>query len=334
MNTLTWKPLFGLLLMMLLSACGNVPAATPESKPAAASDSASSTPSAPVANHAKGELKLSTPAKRVVACSEEAADFLLALEMQPVGFCSARVEGVQAGAQYTVPHFFPKDKLGTPIFLGSSLEPSLEELVKTKPDLILLQDEAEQSYSQASQIAPTMIIDASAKDYWKGTLLEVGKLVGREAQARQFLADFEQTSAELRATVAPVVQQTPNVMLLYSFAASDGTMLMSENWTGAQLLTQLGFKLVTPAGVTVPEQGFVQVSPEVVSSANTDIILIIRPKRADGSVPRYPIDEILDSLDGVRVVYQEIDPTRGSSAPLTDKFVLEEFARLLSAPAQ
>jgi ABC-type Fe3+-hydroxamate transport system substrate-binding protein len=333
MHTLNRKPLLGLLLVMLLSACGSVPAA-PASESADESSTALSAQSSIVAKHARGELKLAQPARRVVACSEEAADFLLALDVQPVGFCSARVEGVQAGAQYTLPHFFPKEKLGTPTFLGSSLEPSLEELVKTRPDLILLLDEAEQSYNQASQIAPTMMIDASAKDYWKGTLIEIGKLVGREAQARQFLADFERTSTEQRAKVAPVVQQTPNVMLLYSFAASDGTMVMSENWTGAQLLTQLGFKLVTPPGVTVPEQGFVLVSPEVVSNASTDIILVIRPKGADGSVPRYPIDEILDSLDGVRVVYQEIDPTRGSSAPLTDKFVLEEFARLLSAPAQ
>lgn len=322
-----------LLIMALLAACGSVPAA-PVSDGAGTANPGASTGSAIVAKHAKGELRLSAPAKRVVACSEEAADFLLALDVQPVGFCSARVEGVKAGAQYELPHFFPKEKLGAPTFLGSSLEPSLEEMVKTKPDLILMLDEADKSYEQASQIAPTMMIDASAQEYWKGTLVEVGKLVGREAKAQQFLADFERNAAAQRAKVAPVIQKTPNVMLLYSFAASDGTMVMNERWTGAQLLKQLGFTLVTPAGVTVPASGFVLISPEVVGRAETDIILVIRPKRADGSVPRYPIDDLLDSLQGVQVVYQEIDPTRGSSAPLTDTFVLEEFARLLSEPAQ
>jgi hypothetical protein len=75
--------------------------------------------------------------------------------------------------------------------------------------------------------------------------------------------------------------------------------------------------------------GVAPASPEILSTTSADIVFVIRPKTADGKVPRYPIDDLLDSLKGPGIIRQEIDATRGSTAPYTDRYVLEEIARLL-----
>ena len=318
---------FVLLLTLLatLAACGSETSSFAPASPA---------PSGPITiKHTKGELTLPGPATRVVACSEETLDLVLTLGVQPVGLCSERVEGAANGQPFDKPYFYTGvGQLGNPTFVGSAQQPSLEEIIKLKPDLILVLDYTE-GQDKLAQIAPVMVVDASSPDYWSGTLVEVGKAVGREAQAQQFLKDFEATAATLRTQMEPIVAQSPDVLLVYSFGASDGTMVFNEKWSGSQMLTKLGFKLVGPEGVTIPDSGFAPVSPEILTKTGADTIMVIRPKNADGSLNNYPIDDLFKSAPDLRVVYQLIDSTRGSSAPLTDKFVLEEFARLMSEAA-
>jgi ABC-type Fe3+-hydroxamate transport system substrate-binding protein len=127
----------------------------------------------------------------------------------------------------------------------------------------------------------------------------------------------------------PVAAATPDVLVIYSFSASEGTMVLGPTWTGSKPFELLGFTILEPAGLDLSKGGVAPVSPEILSSTNADIVFVIRPKTADGNVPRYPIDDLLDSLKGPRVIRQEIDATRGSTAPYTDRYVLEEIAGLL-----
>ena len=134
------------LIVVLLAACGAPSAQAPTSAPApiatpaptAAPASVSQSDSVPITiKHSLGTLTLPKPATRVVACSEEAVDFLITLGVQPIGICSDRVSGAGTGVPYELPHFFPQALLGTPMFVGTADSPSLEQIVALKPDLII-----------------------------------------------------------------------------------------------------------------------------------------------------------------------------------------------------
>jgi iron complex transport system substrate-binding protein len=329
------------LITALLAACGAVPSAqTPTSAPAPATAAPAPTAvpqptDAPISvKHSLGTLTLPKPAARVVACSEEAIDFLITLGVQPIGICSDRVSGAGAGVPYTLPHFFPKELLGTPVFLGTADAPSLEQIVALKPDLIISGVWAETANPKLAEIAPTFVVDTGATGYWRETLGEIGRALGREPQSQQFLADYDATAKHLAEQLAPTAAAAAKVLFIYSFSATDGTMVLGPTWPGSKPFELLGFKIFEPAGLDLSKGGVAPSSPEILSNTDADIVFLMRPKTDDGQIPRYPIDELLDSLKGPRVVRQYIDATRGSTAPFTDKFVLEEIAGLLDTTTE
>ena len=82
--------------------------------------------------------------------------------------------------------------------LWSTIQPNLERLHALKPDLILISPLQAQSYAELSQIAPTLYDDvdltnqhgnlfATAKDH----LMTLGRILGKEALARQKVAQMD-----------------------------------------------------------------------------------------------------------------------------------------------
>jgi iron complex transport system substrate-binding protein len=335
------------LITALLAACGAAPSAqtstsgmptqggAPALATAAPAPTAAPQPAAaPISvKHSLGTLTLPKPAARVVACSEEAIDFLITLGVQPIGICSDRVSGAGTGVPYTLPHFFPKQLLGTPVFLGTADAPSLEAILALKPDLIISGVWAEKANPKLAEIAPTFVVDTGATGYWRETLGEIGRALGREPQSQQFLADYDATAKHLAEQLAPTAAAA-KVLFIYSFSATDGTMVLGPTWPGSKQFELLGFKIFEPAGLDLSKGGVAPSSPEILSNTDADIVFLMRPKTDDGQIPRYPIDELLDSLKGPRVVRQYIDATRGSTAPFTDKFVLEEIAGLIDTTTE
>lgn len=325
---------------VVLAACAAPSAPAPTSPPAAETrptDAPTPTQAAAsgiVVTHAGGELTLPAPAQRIIALGEEEADFLIALGLQPIGFASDRVKNGTQGKVYEAKHFFNKDQLGSPVYLGVSSTPAIEEIVKLKPDLIISGVWNKDANVRLAAIAPTFVLDTGAPGYWRETLVEIGRAVGRESQAREYIEAFAATESALRERVAPIAKASPNVLFIYSYAA-DGTMLLGKKWVGSRALETLGFNVIEPANLDLTT-GVAPVSPEIVSTEKADIIMVIRLLTPDGEKPRYPIDALLESLKGTRVIYQLTDSTRPSTAPYTDKFSLEQIAELVGgqpAPA-
>ncbi|HEU4328233.1 MAG TPA: ABC transporter substrate-binding protein [Roseiflexaceae bacterium] len=337
-----------LAVLVLLAACGGTvaqpptatPAASPVASPAASPAVAqpSAAPAGPVVvNHFKGELRLDAPATRVVACGDEAVDLVLALGVQPVGLCSARANATAGERFAPAAYFFPADQLGAPTFVGSSLEPSIERIATLKPDLIVIISDSNDAYDQLSQVAPTFYVDMESPGYWRDTLGQLGLALGRAAEAEQFLADYDRTVAEVKQRVAPVVAQRPNALAIYSFSPDPQMMVFKPGTWLSKGLEQLGFSVSTPSGVTFADNDWSIVSTEYLSEVKAELIVVLRSPGPDGAMPTFPMDALLERLEaaGSRVVFQPLDPTRASSAPLTDRFVIEQYSALLpeAAPA-
>ncbi|KAB8139674.1 ABC transporter substrate-binding protein [Chloroflexia bacterium SDU3-3] len=314
--------------IVFISSCGAPSASAPTTAPAPTQAAAAATSSPIVVKDSRGTVALDAVPSRVVACSEEALDFLITLGVQPIGMCSDRVAGATSGSVFDRPYFFPKDALGTPVFVGGAESPSLEQIAQLKPDLIISGVWAEEANKRMAQIAPLFIVDTATPDYWRGPLLELGKVFGREAQAQQFIDEYDASAKRLAAELAPVTACAPNVLFIYSYAATDGTMLLGPRWTGSKPFELFGFKVLAPEGYDL-SSGALPVSPEIVSEVQADIVFVLRIKTPDGEIPHYPIDDLVASLKDTRVIYQGVDSTRGSTAPYTDRFALEEIGGLL-----
>ncbi|MBC8078635.1 MAG: ABC transporter substrate-binding protein [Chloroflexales bacterium] len=272
----------------------------------------------------------------MVACSDEAVDIALALGIQPIGICSARVAPDQAvvGEPFKpAAYFFDQEKLGAPVFVGSSLVPSIERLVALKPDLIIITSDSDKAYDQLAQVAPVLYLDMATSRYWRETLGDVAKATGRTEQAEQFLSEYDATVARAKAALEPVVQARPTALAIYSFSPEPQMMLFRQGTWLSKGLEQMGFTIAEPEGVEWGPEGWSIVSTEFLSNVRADLIVVLRSPGADGAIPRFPMDDITDKLSGTHVVLQPLDPTRASSAPLTDKFVIEQYEQLLGGNA-
>lgn len=334
----------GLLFVLILAACNpqntsvststSEPTAPPEPTSAPASTSAPEPTSVPANailsfTNSFGTFSFDTPPTQIIALSEEPADFLITLGIQPIGFGSARIKGAENAQPYDKPHFFPKELLGTPIYVGDINSPSFELMSVLKPELIITTGWAPETHEKLAQIAPLYIIDQTSAGYWQETLQELGGLLGREQEAQEFIEEYDATVKQLAEQMKPVANSMQNILFLYSYAASDGTMILGPEWPGSKPFYELGFTVLSPEQVGLQGNNAVPISIEAVTEIDADIIFVMRINEADGVISEYPIDPLLESMKDTKVIYQHILSTRTSTAPYTDLYVLKEIANLL-----
>lgn len=193
------RGLFPLLIILLLSlaatACGtNTNPATPTdntnggTSEAAVGDSdttsgnAAQTANFPITiQHDKGETVLNEKPKKVAVTYFPYADHLFAIGEQDV---VAGVVGLKSLQNFPVYDAYTKqDKIAD---LGDTA--SMESILALDPDVIIAWEDDEKIYDQLSKIAPTILIRQS--ENWQDTIGKVAAVVGEEAKAEQYIADY------------------------------------------------------------------------------------------------------------------------------------------------
>ncbi|NJK53790.1 MAG: ABC transporter substrate-binding protein [Leptolyngbyaceae cyanobacterium SU_3_3] len=83
--------------------------------------------------------------------------------------------------------------------LGDLSQPSLEKILRLKPDLILAMDfHYEKIYQQLSWIAPTVLVDHQKNNSFKQNLQYIAQIFDKEAEADQILLQYQARIEELR----------------------------------------------------------------------------------------------------------------------------------------
>jgi len=184
--------------------------------------------------HQLGTLTLNASVKRVVALEYSFLDTLLALGVSPVGAAT----GTQGGDRGVPPYLRPR-AAGVPS-IGSRAQPSLEAILAARPQVILADAFVHKDLiPQLERIAPVVAFPSrrgSFEDLNQQVLL-IGRLVGREAQARQILEDQERLLQKARAFTNP---KAPLVLLGVA-TPSSFTVHSSESFIGS-LVERLGRK--------------------------------------------------------------------------------------------
>jgi iron complex transport system substrate-binding protein len=139
------KRLGALLLSLLLCACQPLVLAPPLDPD-----------QAHLISHSQGQTVVPNHPQRLVTLGNASLETALALGIKPVG----AAPWVAAGNQKQFPDFLPAAQLKGIEYLGDVNQPSLEKILRLKPDLILgNRGEHQAIYPILSQIAPTVLYD-------------------------------------------------------------------------------------------------------------------------------------------------------------------------------
>ncbi len=188
-----------------------------------------------------GPLTLKAPATRVVPLEYSFLDTLIALGVKPVAAAIGTQGGDRGAPAYLLPHLVGVREV------GSRGQPSLEGLAASRPDLILADPLIHKTLvGPLGRLAPTAVLTsrrASYDDVMNQVLL-IGRLVGREAVARNIMADQARLVQKARAFAA---KKAPSMVLAVATPQSL-TVHTTESFAGS-LLEALGRRdAVKPQG--------------------------------------------------------------------------------------
>lgn len=221
--------LLGTGALSLLAACG----AAPTPAPGAATRTAEGD---------FGPVALPADPRRVVAGYDTDTDTALVLGLTLVG-----APGARGSATLPFPEYQPADRLAGVQRLATFLpEPDFESIAGTAPDVIL--DGAfgvPERYDTLSAIAPTLSYATANYSDWRDGLRLVAQAFGREAQAEQFVGDYQRRADALRTRV----QQRYPGRTTATFYGGDGGGLVADLATGQTHATMLDCGFTTAPGV-------------------------------------------------------------------------------------
>ncbi|BAU65705.1 iron(III) dicitrate-binding periplasmic protein [Stanieria sp. NIES-3757] len=325
--------IIGICTLVLIVACGRSPDSVKSDRATAVNSE-----SCRLVQHEMGETEVCGQPQKVAALSPHILDSMLALGVQPMAYAETENLKIQTydNPSKQIP-YIGKWVTTQPIGLGDRKSPSLERLALLKPDLILGEQWLHQEeYSLLSQIAPTLLFSdeqADGQQVWQQDIKGIARALGRESQAEELLAAFDQQISQARKALQPVLQAYPSVFLINSNLTT--YVASTPKSTTGRLLKEIGFEIVQPSGV----QDYAEISFEILPNVETDIILVLSSTDESLFNPekvvreRWAKNPLLNSMSVFqqdRVFFVDYQ-LWGSSirGPLTDKLILEALPDLL-----
>ena len=228
--------------------------------------------------HDAGETEICGQPQTIAALSPRVLDPLLALDMQPAAYAEAAYSDRKILSLHKfddpsqqIPHL-GQQITTQPINLGHRNTPSLETLVKVKPDLIVA--ETWQENELITKIAPTLLLNnQTGKEDWSRRLQILANAFDKEERAKQVIAQYEARLDQVRAQLAPVVSSYPSVLTL---ATNDGRTFRVRSYGSdvAAILKEIGFELDSLNGLP-QETAELEISIETLANLDPDIVVVM-----------------------------------------------------------
>jgi len=269
-----------------------------------------------------GPVTLQGTPNKVVTLDESSLDAALALGVQPVGTVSTR--GSDQVSTYLA------DKAGAPHIVGTSRAPSLEEIFRLKPDLILAPAGVSAELFKAySAIAPTVASPNPSMADWEASTAYYAKALDREAAGADVLKAVDQRIAALKARMpsgqtVSVVRWNPQGPIAMSGKIFVGQLL---NRVGLHT-TQLANSLKKPHSDVLSLENLHRVDADwlFVASLNADGAKALEAARQQPAFSR------LGAVQNKRVVTVDGQVWASGSGPLAASKVLDDVERVLLRP--
>ncbi|HEX4865190.1 MAG TPA: ABC transporter substrate-binding protein [Acidimicrobiales bacterium] len=289
----------------------------------------------------EGEVTIGERPERVVALDYPSADTAIALGVVPVGM--AEVTYVDGGVMT-----WTKAALGDhkPQIFNVDDGFPFETIARLDPDVILATNAypyIADHWDELNAIAPVVgHVEAPFIDPWQQGVSQVGKALGRSAEARQLISDVESSIAGPRTAHPEFAGKT--VSFFNYRGSTDGLYVISsaEDFS-VKFLTQLGFRGVTDTVAKMaagPSERRVLVSPERFADLEADLVMgtsSLGPEQLD-ELARHPTFSTLPAI--ARGAYLPFHVGQSTAmvqpSPLSLPFALKELvprmAQTLAGP--
>ncbi|MEV7123024.1 ABC transporter substrate-binding protein [Kitasatospora griseola] len=256
--------LAAVLSTALLAACGSN--GSSDVKPPAsraAGDSAAVFPRS--VKHAMGTAEIKAQPKKVVVLDSGELDDVTLLGITPVGAVAPHLKTEGGFPAYL------KGKVDGTKDVGPMNEPNLELIASLKPDLILTSKVRHQKvYDKLNAIAPTVMAETTGEP-WKANLKLYAEALGKDAEAKKALADYEARAAALgEAVKAKYSGKAPTVSVV-RFVAGPTRLYQNASFSGV-VLKDVGMGRAIQ-GPDV-DKSMLEVGPEQINQADADLVFV------------------------------------------------------------
>ncbi|MBU8710947.1 AraC family transcriptional regulator [Brevibacillus parabrevis] len=288
-----------LCLTLMLAACsGNAGAPSQaangnQTETSAASDAnrstqTSSTPAeassqTQVISTVKGDVVVPATPRRIVA--DQYLGTLITLGVTPIG-----APGLHRQNPYITEALKNVEDIG-------DVNGSLEKVIDLQPDLIVTESSDDQGrYDQLSKIAPTISIPYGQLKNIQEELTFFGKLLGKEQEAKDWLADYEKRIAAAKERVRKVIPEGKSFSII---ELTDKQMFVyGDNFgRGGQAVYQaLGLKPPAAIAKTLQEKQWLELSSELLSQYAGDYIILTSNSHTLEDLKKDPLWSSLDAV--------------------------------------
>ena len=262
---------------------------------------------------ALGTTKIESQPKRVVALGWGDAETALELGVQPVGASDWLAFGGDGVGPWLKGAYTKSPKI------IQTLEPSYEDILKLKPDVILDVKSSgdEDRYAKLSAIAPTVAIPKGGENYLASTQQQttmIAKALGKETEGKKLLSDLDDAYAAAR-KAHPEFEGKTAVVGAYS---SEGFGAYASTDSRSTFMRNLGFTIPKAIDEQAGKAFSVHLSDENLDLLNADLTLIL-PIYVDASKAEAdPLFQKVPSVEaGHSIVFDDADVSSAFSMGTT-----------------
>ncbi|HDR7355524.1 Putatiave Fe3+-hydroxamate ABC transporter substrate-binding protein YxeB [Bacillus cereus] len=265
----------------------------------------------------QGDVKVPMHPKRVIV--DWNLGHVLATGMKPVGTTITMLEYGQLMKPYV-------DE--TVADIGSGNTPNVEKMLELKPDLIITWDP--KSVEKYKKIAPTVVYDTSKYNGVHEELRAMGKILNREKETKEYLADFDKRVAVAKEKVEKAMPKDATYSIIDLATIKQAIVVGNTSERGGNALYEM-LALKPSEGVkkNIIDKGESRkdVSWEKIGDYAGDYIFVITSK--EKGVDTAPSNwKSLDAVKSGRVI--EIDmKDYFSSDPISSLIQTEDMAEKL-----
>lgn len=262
-------------LLLLLTACGNTTTSTTTNKESESTDTKK-------VQTMNGEIEIPINPKRIVA--EEYIATLIVLNVKPIG-----------APGLTLENYYLKDALKGVMSIATYGKPSTEKIIGLKPDLIITGNG--DNYEALSKIAPTVVIPYGELKDAHEELTYFGQLLGKEQEAKDWLAQYDQKIADAKAQVDAIIPADASFSIMED--AGKKLYVYGDNFgRGGQPVYQaLGRKPPAKFADEIMEKQWAEISEEMLTEYAGDYIILTADTR---TLEDFKKDPIWSSLPAVK----------------------------------
>ena len=251
---------FILLLVLIISACGNKTTGSTEEDAKGAEESDTIT-----YESENGPIEVPADPQRVVALTN--AGYVLKLGVNLVGVDSWSM---------TNPRY--ADELKDVEVVS---EENIEKIAELQPDLIIAASTTK-NIDKLGKIAPTVTYTYNKVDYLTQHL-EIGKLLNKEKEAQDWIDDFKARAKAAGEEIKAKIGEDATVTVLESYDKS--MYILGDSWgRGTEILYQaMGLKMPENVKEMTEKEGYYTLSSEVLPEYVGDYLVISKYNDQDNS---------------------------------------------------